>query len=127
MARASHGAVIADIAGNLSSNIDDLCDSMTDDRANDANKNARQEGLPAYAMQVQKGYRAYLRDLPSLLRAKREGYMVAYKGDERVGLSQSDRKLYQSMTKQPNYEAIKEELFITRVTILDAEEHGISV
>jgi hypothetical protein len=90
-------------------------------------KKRRAVAVPAHALQQQEGHRAYLRDLPGLLRAKREGHMVAYRGEERLGISPSDSKLYQMLAKLSNYEQIKTELFITRVTILDAEQHGLRV
>lgn len=100
---------------------------MSDDVVHEPGNGPQGADLPPYAAVVQQGYRTYIRDLPVLLRAKREGYMVAYRGNKQLDISRSDRTLHRLLTKRPDYELIKDELFVTRVTVLDADELGISL
>lgn len=129
MARNGRGAVINEIPGSQCQVVgtDDFCDEMSDEIVHSSGAWPQDVELPPYAAVVQQGYRTYIRDLPVLLGARREGYMVAYRGSKQLDISRSGRTLHRHLTKRPEYEAIKDELFITRVTVLDADEHGISV
>jgi hypothetical protein len=105
----------------------DFCNVMSNRAFPNSEKGLRDTGLPPCAATVQQGYRTYIRDLPGLLRSKREGYMVAYRGTKRLDMSRSGLTLRRTLAKRPDYDAIKDELFVTRVTLLDADEHGISL
>jgi hypothetical protein len=100
---------------------------MNEKAVHDSGNGYSKAALPPCAAVVQLGYRTYIRDLPGLLRARREGYMVAYRGSQQVKISRSGRTLRRVLEKRLDYDAIKDELFITRVTVLDADEHGIAV
>jgi hypothetical protein len=128
MARSARATVVDDVLDDQRRdvNTDDFCDDMSDDGVHDSGSGPQDADLPPYAAVVQQGYRTYIRDLPVLLRAKREGYMVAYRGNKQLDISRSDRTLHRLLTKRPDYESIKDELFVTRVTVLDADELGIS-
>lgn len=75
---------------------------------------------------IQQGFQAYLRDLPQLLREDCEGYMVAYCGDARVALARTERRLQRVLARQ-GFAGREGELFMTRVTVLDAEEFGVDI
>jgi hypothetical protein len=53
--------------------------------------------------------------------------MVAYRGSEQLGISRSRRALHRVLAKRLENDAIKDEVFLTRVTVLDADEHGVAV
>jgi len=75
---------------------------------------------------VQQGFEAYLRDLPRLLKAGREGHMVAYCGDVQAGIAPTGRKLRRNLGKG-GFARREGELFVTRVTTLDADEFGVDI
>ena len=74
---------------------------------------------------LEQGFRAYVRDLPQLIKDKREGHMIAYHGEEMVGIAPTDGKLHQILARKPHFDQIKEDTFVTRVTAMDAAEYGV--
>ncbi len=81
---------------------------------------------PRHHARLRAGYRAYVRDLPQLLKEQHEGHLVAYWGNVKIGIAPTNNQLHEALTGNPKY-TTHNNLLVKRVTVLDAEEFGLQI
>jgi hypothetical protein len=125
----------ARVADRIPSRLDTSVDTVDIDMLNNDDtepKDREAESVPPGISprrfaRLRAGYRAYVRDLPQLLKEHHEGHMVAYLGNAKIGIAPTNNQLHEALSGNPKYTKHFKDILVKRVTVLDADELGLQI